>query len=123
MNNKSDYWLDIDGNLIPVASRGHNEYAQELLIKECGNFLEYSRYMEDSGCDYPYQILHKRGWIRIKYREYSDSKMKIIITGDCCDMTKIMRNTISPAMNSIQMEIAKKLCEEIGVDILYALNN
>ena len=113
-----DAWLKPDGELIEVGKYQHNEYAKDLLIKEMG-FDNYLDFMEENNFDLEYRVLHKRGWIRIKFTNY---KPYVTILGDCVDLTKPMRNTISPAMNEKQMRVAIEICEQEGVDFHKAIN-
>lgn len=112
-----NYWLQPDGNLIGVQPFGHNEYAKDFLIDEMGfdGYIEKVHYRTRMA----YQILHERGWVRIKF---SPNTKKIRILGDCVDM-KPMRNTIDPAMNSTQLRIAKILCEYYDTDFYDAIND
>jgi hypothetical protein len=45
------------------------------------------------------------------------------ILGNCIDPTRIMRNTMDPPMNSIQMRIDKMMCEENNTTLHKALND
>jgi hypothetical protein len=116
----TDSWLDPNGNIIEVGQFNHNEYASELLKKEMGIKRLYD-FMEKNYISYPYSILHKRGWIRIIYRNNPLQKIEII--GDCIDLTKPMRNTIDPAMNESQLRVAKILCEECNTLFHIAIND
>lgn len=101
-----DSWLDPDGNIIEVGRFAHNSYANELLIGELGGINEVFDYMEEHKLSYPYEVLHKRGWVRIKIRfDYSYQFL-----GNTIDLTKPMRNTINPAMNEAQLRVAMELC-------------
>jgi len=112
----NDAWIDDKGRLIEVST--HNRYASELLEKEMG-FEELYEYLENNDIEYPYQLLHKRGWVRVKV--YSAGRIQIL--GDCIDLTKQMRNTIDPAMNDRQLRVANQLCREVGMDFHNAIND
>ncbi len=113
-----DAWLTPEGEIIEVGKYQHNEYAKDLLIKEMG-FDNYLDFMEENNFDLEYSVLHKRGWIRIKFTNYTPY---VTILGDCIDMMKPMRNTLCPAMNEKQMRVAIEICEQEGVDFHKAIN-
>ena len=117
---KKDSWLTPDGEIIEVGDFQHNEYASDLLEKEMG-FKELYDYMEKERVSYPYEILHLRGWVRIKYN--TSYLPRIEILGDCIDLTQPMRNTIDPPMNEKQMRVAKELCEECNTTLHVAIND
>jgi len=113
-----DAWLTVNAKIIPVGKMQHNTYASELLIDEMG--LEgMMNYLEDNGKSNSYEILHKKGWVRIRY----NCRDKIEILGNCVDLTKPMRNTIDPAMNTEQMRVAKRLCKDNGRTLQDAIND
>ena len=57
------------------------------------------------------------------YAINKDYLPKIKIHGDCMDLTKPMRNTMSPAMNERQLRVAKELCEKYETDFNVAIND
>lgn len=109
------YWLDENAKLIEVPFAGHNDYATELLKEELG-ITQFHEYITNN--NYPYQFLHKKGWVRIKA-----SETNFQIYGDCIDLTKQQRNTIDPKMNSKQLLVTKKLCKEYNYPFLNAIND
>lgn len=115
-----DSWLTPEGKIIEVGQYGHNEYALKLLDQEIKNEGLFN-YLCRNDVQYPYEILHKRGWIRIKY--HSAYLPKIQILGGCIDLTKPMRNTIDPAMNERQFLVAKELCDQCDTPIYEAIND
>ncbi len=117
---KIDCWLDPNGKIIEVGCSQHNEYASNLLEEEMG-FLEFMDYMDKNNISCPYEVLHKRGWVRITYNR--DYLPRIQILGGCIDMTKPARNTIDPAMNEQQLRVAKQLCEECNTSFHVAIND
>lgn len=103
-----DSWLTPKGELIKVGYCGHNDYATELLMDEFKDIVTLMNYLESHGGNRsPYEELHRRGWIRVKFR-YG----RVEFLGGCTDLTKPMRNTIDPPMNRIQWKVAKRLCLE-----------
>ena len=111
-------WIDPMGKLIEVGKFGHNDYANELLTEELGkNWRKDIR--EEEKTEYPYQVLHKRGWVRVKTIDYEP---KIKILGDGIDLISPMRNTMLPAMNPAQLKTAQKLCAENGILFFKAIN-
>lgn len=114
-----DSWLTPNGEIIEVGDSQHNEYASDLLEEEMGLF-ELHDYMSKNNISYPYEILHQRGWIRIKYNTYLP---KIEILGNCISLAKLMRNTMDPAMNEKQLKVAKQLCEECNTSLHMAIND
>ena len=113
-----DCWLTPKGEIIEIKKMCHNDYAIALLKKEYGS--EY--YNKTYGIrKTPYEILHQRGWVRVKYNVGYSPKIEIL--GDCIDLTRQRKNTIDPAMNSKQMRIAKLMCSEIGEDFNRAIND
>ena len=109
-----DSWLTPDGEIIEVGKFNHNSYARELLTIENGGRIEFNS-------TYPYSELHKRGWIRIKYN--TEYLPKIHILGDCMDISRPMRNTMSPAMNEKQMRVALELCKKCNTTLHMAIND
>lgn len=105
--------MNPEGELIECSS--HNEYAIDLMsnseeIKELNISYEY-----------PYQLLHKLGWVRIEINTMHDQKVGIY--GDCIDLTRPMRNTLDPRMNESQMYQAKRICIEYGTTLHQAIND
>jgi hypothetical protein len=118
---KKDCWLDPNGNIIEVGSCEHNTYACNILEKEMGSTKALYDYMDKHGLSYPYCVLHKRGWVRVKYN--ADYLPRIEIIGNCIDLTKPMRNTMRPAMNERQIRVAKELCEQCNTSLHVAIND
>lgn len=115
-----DSWLTPKGEIIEVGYFQHDNYASDLLEAEMG--LEgLSDYMDKNRMDSPYEVLHERGWIRIKYNASYLPKVEIL--GGCIDLTKRRNNTMNPAMNKIQLGIAKKICEEYNTPFHTAIND
>ena len=115
-----DSWLNPKGEIIEVGDFQHNEYASDLLEEEMG-LRELHDYMDKEHISYPYEVLHKRSWIRIKYNTAYLPKIEIL--GGCIDLTKPMRNTIDPAMNEKQIRVAKELCEKCNTELHVAIND
>ena len=114
----NDCWIKPNGQIVEIGQMQHNMYAGELLEEEMG--LEgMMNYIEENNMNYPYEVLHQRGWIRVKV--CSDNSIEIF--GDCVDLTRPMRNTIDPAMNQVQIRIAKMLCEESNTEFHKAIND
>jgi len=111
-------WISKDGKIIEVPSMGHDNYAYNLLKTEMDS-CDIENYIEENNCHYPYQILHKRGWVRV----FESSNGKIRICGNGLDYTRIMRNTCQPMMNTTQIEVCKKLCKKYNTIYLDAINN
>jgi len=113
-------WLDPNGKIIEVPGAFHDEYAYILLKKEAE--MDEERVfdlIEKEKCEYPYQVLHKRGWVRIK----SSIKGQIRILGDSISLVKPMRNTIDPAMNRKQIKVAKEICRNNNTSFHEAIND
>lgn len=119
MSDNIDSWLDPNGKIIKVCQRGHNEYASELIEKEMGLSGMWDYIRKTKNINYPYEVLHHRGWIRVYY----DSKDKINILGGCIDLTEPMRNTMDPKMNIKQLSVAKRLCKDNGLTLQDAIND
>ena len=96
-------WIKPSGEVIEA--HNHNKYASDLLDEKMGVEGAYD-YMEKENIDYPYQVLHLWGWVRVGVR----SGGNIDIMGDCIDLTRAQRNTIDPKMTPAQIRTAKKLC-------------
>jgi hypothetical protein len=77
--------------------------------------------MEKHNLSYPYEVLHKRGWIRVKYN--TSYLPRIELLGHCIDLTKPMRNTIDPPMNERQLRVARELCELYDTPFHVAIND
>ncbi len=116
--NYQDYWLKPDGTLLEVPDIRHNEVAMEVVENQFGGFLAACEKLQQLNIDYPYEYLHHLGWVRVRCNPYAFE-----ILGGCIDLTKRMRNTIDPAMNSLQMSTAKRLCEEYGISLNDAIND
>jgi len=115
-----DSWLTVKGQIIEVGDSQHNEYASNLLEGEMGLEGLYD-YMDKHHMSYPYEVLHERGWVRIKFN--TNYLPRIEILGGCINLTKPMRNTIDPAMNERQLKVAKELCEDCNTLLHVAIND
>ena len=113
----NDCWIDPKGQIYEVPDFGHNDFAYEYLEKQIG----FEEMMKIKGIRSAYSILHDMGWVRVKYNTSYAPKVEIL--GDCIDLTKPQKNTIDPAMNSIQLRVAKQICDEIGEDFHRAIND
>ena len=116
-----DCWIDPNGNIVEVKPCCHNDYADELLEEEFGGFEQLHDYMKEKYMNYPYEVLHERGWVRVKYN--TSYLPRIEILGGCCDLTKPAKNTIDPAMNERQLRVAKELCEKCNTSLHVAIND
>ena len=119
----TDSWLDPNGKIIPVYYCEHNDYAKQYLLDTNPQFDRNTimEYCESLNCRQPYQVLHKQGWIRIRIR-YMYLLPIIQVFGNGYEPRKIMQNTIDPAMNKVQIQVVKRLCEKLNVDFLDAIN-
>lgn len=115
---KIDAWLTPNGELIEVGECMHGDYAENILKKEFGKNYYNNVYKIDKT---PTAILCERGWVRIKYN--NGYLPRVCIIGNCIDLTKPMRNTIEPAMNEKQLEVAKRLCDEVNTTLHVAIND
>lgn len=84
-----------------------------------GDALEYWQLIDILDGKYPYQFLHKKGWI---WTKFTKAEPYICIFGNSTDMTKSMRNTIDTAMNERQMRVAKDICIKHGFNFHKAIN-
>lgn len=117
-----DSWLKPNGVIIEVGMFNHNKYANNILIEEFGgDYFKLEEFLIKNRLSYPYEALHLRGWIRIKFN--SGYLPRISFLGNCIDLTKPMINTMNPAMNDIQLKIAKRLCEEYNTEFHVAIND
>ena len=115
-----DSWLTPSGEIIEVGDCMHNEYAYKILEEEMG-LGKLQTYMQKHHMSSAYQVLHFRGWVRIKYNTAYPPNIKIL--GDCVDLTAPRKNTINPPMNSRQLAVAKELCEEFDTPFHIAIND
>jgi len=115
-----DSWLDPNGKIIEVGDFRHNEYAHELLENEMG-MEQLHEYMDEHNCHSATEVLHKYGWVRIKYNTAYLPRIEIL--GNCISLVKPEHNTIDPRMNSKQLEVAKRLCEENNTTLHVAVND
>ena len=123
MIDQPDYWIDPKGKLHPVGFAEHNTFALKLLIDELGSRAAAWEHVDEIGESHPYQVLHKRGWIRVKYQHDEFGKpVTVRILGDCISMVRPMTNTMDPSMNERQMKRALMICEEIGYPFHNAIN-
>lgn len=113
-----DSWLKPDGELIEVGDFMHNKYAQELLEKEMTE-EDFEELMLSNKS--AYEVLHERGWVRVKFN--TSYLPRIVIVGNCIDLTKPMRNTMDPVMNERQLKVAKELCEKCNTSLHMAIND
>ena len=115
-----DCWLTPNGEIIEVGTCQHNEYASNLLEEEMG-LEELYDYMDKNNMYYPYEVLHHRGWVRIKFNTAYLPRVEIL--GGCIDLTKPMKNTIDPAMNERQLRVANGICERYNTTLHMAIND
>ncbi len=113
-----DSWLKPNGELIEVGQAKHNDYATDYLLNELGREGTESL-LDKSNLSSPYEVLHNRGWIIVRFLH----NQTVSIVGNCVNLTKLMRNTQDPAMNSAQMRVAKKLCRLTNTSLIDALND
>lgn len=106
-------WMKPTGALVECSS--HNNFASDLI----SNSDQLKKLYLDN--DYPYQVLHKIGWVRVAIDDKREPKVSIF--GDGIDLCKPMRNTLTPRMNEAQMEQAKRLCIEYGTTLHQAIND
>ena len=118
---KKDAWLKPNGEIIEVGFCEHNEFAHDYLEQEMGSIENLYKYMDEISVSYPYEVLHERGWVRIKYNDSFLPKVEIL--GNCISLCELQRNTMHPAMNQTQLRIAKKICEEVGEEFHRAIND
>ena len=116
-----DSWLNPKGKIIEVGKSQHNEYAYEILEEEFGDSGKLHTYMEENNYQSATEVLHLRGWVRVKYNATYLPKIQIL--GNCIDLTKPMRNTIKPAMNERQLKVARELCEKCNTEFHVAIND
>ncbi len=114
-----DCWIDPNGRMHEVPNCGHNEFASKMIEEEMG-YWEAHEYLSDKNM-YPFEWLHEKGWVRVKYNTAYLPKVEIL--GGCIDLTKPMRNTIDPAMNSKQLKVVKQICSKVGEDFHRAIND
>lgn len=114
-----DCWLDPKGKIYEVPQCGHNDFASEYLEEELGGSQALRAHKKEIGCQYAYEVLHSRGWVRVEVRNNG----KIEILGGCIDLTKPQRNTVDPPMNATQIRVAKMMCEETNTDFHQAIND
>ena len=114
-----DCWIDPKGKIHEVPDFGHNDFAFKLMTEEIGH-NDALDYLHENNT-YPFEWLHEKGWVRLKYNNSYLPKVQIL--GGCIDLTKPQRNTIDPAMNRAQMKVAKLICEEAGEDFHRAIND
>lgn len=114
-----DCWIDPNGKIHEVPSCGHNDFASKIIENEMG-FYEANDFLNDK-LIYPYEWLHDKGWVRVRYN--TSYLPKVEIFGGCIDLTKPQRNTVDPAMNSRQMRVARLICDEVGEDFHRAIND
>ena len=114
-----DCWIDPKGKIYEVPQCCHDDFACEYLEKEFGSRDKLRAHKKEIGCQYSYEVLHQRGWVRVEVRNGG----KIEILGGCIDLTKPQRNTVDPPMNSIQMRIAKMMCEESKTSFHESVND
>jgi hypothetical protein len=102
-------WIDPDGNLIPVGYMCHNEWAMDYFKEQEGDFFESKLKIKEitgSSFSYPYEALHKLGWVRLL--TWSDEKTKLL--GNTYDIS-VTDNTIDPSLNDKQLLTILEWCE------------
>lgn len=115
-----DSWLNTYGEIIEVGEGQHNDYAYDVLEAEMG-LEELMQYMDENNCQSACDVLHMRDWVKVRFN--TSYLPRIEITGRCIDLTKPMRNTINPAMNEAQINVAMKLCEKYNTSLHDAIND
>lgn len=118
--NIRDSWIDPNGKLIEVGDMQHNKFAGDYLIAEMGIEAMYA-YIREHLFNYPYEMLHDRGWVRVKINTVYLPRVEIL--GNTIDLTRPMRNTIDPAMNAKQLKTAKAVCEAHNTPLHEAIND
>ena len=115
-----DSWLTPKGEIIEVGDFQHNEYANDLLEDEMG-LEKLHKHMKKNNYDSATEVLHSRGWVRIKYNTAYLPNIEIL--GGCTNLVEIQRNTMDPPMNIKQLKIAKRLCEDNDTEFHVAIND
>jgi hypothetical protein len=110
-------WITEKGKVIKVPVSGHNKFAEKYLTENTS--ISILDLLKSENVDYPYQVLHKKGWVRV----CSCGSDYLFIGGDTIDCTKPMRNTMDPPMNAIQMKAAKKIANDLGTTFHKAIND
>jgi hypothetical protein len=115
-----DSWLSPGGDIKTVGRFEHNRFAFKMLEEEMGH-EQLLEYMSSNNWSSATEILHSRGWVRIKFNTSYFPRIQLL--GNCIDLTRPMRNTIDPGMNQRQLSIAKKLCQEYNTPFYVAIND
>ncbi len=115
MDYEKDYWIKPDGALLECED-SHDRTARKILEAEMG----LSGMVDECDklhVDYPYEVLHCRGWVRVK------NWQELQILGGTISLVRPMRNTIDPPMNEAQLKTAKKICEACCTTLHNAIND
>lgn len=115
MDYEKDYWIKPDGTLLECED-SHDRTARKILEAEMG----LSGMVDECDrlrVDYPYEVLHCRGWVRVK------NWQELQILGGTISFVRPMRNTIDPSMNEAQLKTAKRICDALGTTLHNAIND
>lgn len=115
---RNNYWIDPIGKVYELGPgiAIHNDWAYEWLIDNKILSKNEIALMHM----YPYEYMHKLGWVRAIFD--SSLKPKVQIMGNCIDWHSFMRNTMDPVMNEMQISACKEICHKHSVDYYDALN-
>lgn len=106
LKGKNNAWIKPSGQFVEIGYMEHNEWASDYFEEKYG-WEDYMDKIDEicNGDGYPYQALHKLGWIRLL--TWSDGKSKAL--GDCYD-PRVTDNTVDPACTAKQKETLMDWC-------------
>ncbi len=113
---KKNGWITPEGVYLPTR-KSHDSFATQFLLKEFDD-AELEDTLISQGLDYPYELLHKRGWVRTSVHFGN-----LTIRGACIELFEVLRNTSNPSMNPAQLRTAKELCAEHSITLSNAINH
>lgn len=102
--NMDNAWIEPDGTVHEVKYMGHNEFASDLLKKEM-NDDEWDHHCDSH--NYPYEILHERGWIRLM--TWRSRKTRAL--GNCTTLLHTMTDTMDPSTTAKQRSVLRNWCK------------
>lgn len=110
LEGKKNAWVNPSGQFIEVGFMGHDEFARKYFEEKYGREDASEKIGEICGSilsSYPYQALHKLGWIRLLTWTQGSTRA----LGDCTSF-KVTDNTMSPTANRKQLDTLLEWCKD-----------
>ena len=107
LKGKNNAWIKPSGQFIVIGYMQHNEWASDYFREKWGGDWFDKLHETYGSFSYPYQALHKLGWIRLL--TWTDGNTKAL--GDCFD-PRVTDNTVDPSCTKRQKETLIEWCKD-----------